>query len=241
MSNDTLNTTAVERAAYDHETHAQAAEHLGIEVAALRASLERHPDVQTAWDRGRFLRKVRDLAAVTVTVWQAAKELGMDGPAFRQLLDTDTEVAAVWDQARRRLRRTAAEAVIRNAERGSRSAGRYVENFLRAEQKGPGMSFDFEHVPIEVMTSILGKTRQTLWSWTRDCGCPRNPDCTYNVAEVFRWMQSRTALKRPSGDIAAQVRRTVRAELEPLVAALTATSAGGHEGCADDDNAIDGS
>jgi len=235
MLNDTLNTTAIERAAYECETCAQAAEHLGIEVAALRTSLERRPDVQTAWDRGRLLRKVRDLAAVTVTVWQAAKELGMDGPAFRQLLDTDAEVAAVWDQARRRLRRTAAEAVIRNAERGSRSAGRYVENFLRSEQKGPGMSFDFERVPIEIMTSILGKTRQTLWSWTRDSGCPRNPDCTYNVAEVFRWIQSRTALKQPSVAVADQVRRAIRTELQPLVTALAATPAIGQEKGTDGD------
>jgi len=147
---------------------------------------------------------------------------------------TDAEVAAVWDQARRRLQRTAAEAVIRNAERGSRSAGRYVENFLRSEQKGPGMSFDFERIPIEITTTILGKTRQTRWSWTRDSGCPRNPDCTYNVAKVFRWMQSLTALKQPSVDVAAQVRRAIRAELKPLVTGLMATSAGGHGGCTDD-------
>ncbi len=194
MSNDTLNTTAVERAAYEHETYAQAAEHLGIEAAALRASLEHRPDVQTAWDRGRFLRKVRDLAAVTV---------------------------------------------IRNAERGSRSAGRYVENFLRSEQKGPGMSFDFERVPIEIMTLILGKTRQTLWSWTRDSGCPRNPDCTYNVAEVFQWLQSRRALKQPAEEVTAQVRRAVRAELKPLVTALATTSAVVQENGAASDNTTD--
>lgn len=241
MMNGTLNATAVERAAFENETYAQVAESLGMEAVTLRAVLEADPTVQAAWDRGRFLRRVKDLAGVAITVSQAGRELEMDGPAFRRLLDTDAEVAAVWDQERRRLRRTAAEAVIRNAERGSKSAARYVENFLRAEQTGPGAIFDYQRVSVNVMIEITGKSRQTLYNWTRDCGCPRNPDCTYNVAEVFRWIQARAVLKRPSVDVAAQVRRAVRSELKPLVEALGATSAASQDQTAEDDSVIEAS
>ena len=178
--------TRIERTAYECETDSQAAESLGIEAVALRAALEDDLALQAAWDRGRFLRRVKDVAGVTITVSQAGRELDMDGPAFRRLLDTDPEVAAIWDQERRRLRRTAVEAVIKNAANGSRSAARYVEAFLRAEQTGPGAIFDYQRVPINVMIEITGKSRQTLHNWTRDAGLPRNPDCSQYLQQSWR-------------------------------------------------------
>jgi hypothetical protein len=227
-----LSTTRIERVAYECETDSQAAESLGIEAVTLRAALEDDPALQAAWDRGRFLRRVKDVAGVTITVSQAGRELDMDGPAFRRLLDADPEVAAIWDQERRRLRRTAAEAVIKNAANGSRSAARYVEAFLRAEQTGPGATFDYQRVPINVMVEITGKSRQTLHNWTRDTGLPRNPDCTYNLADFFHWIQYRTSIKksRDTADIVAQIGQVVRAELEVLTRKLDSnTQMANHE------------
>ena len=206
----------VQLAAYHTSTRAEAASRLG--VTDLTAVLQGNPVLQTAWDRGRFLQKVRDLAGITITVSQAAKELGMTGIELRQLLDTDPEVAEIWDMERRRLRRIAAQAVIKNAQSGSKSAARYVENFLRSERTEPGEDFDFRRVPINVMVEITGKTRQTLHVWYHDQGCPRNPDCTYNLADFFHWIQCRTSLKRPrySPDVVFEIRKEVREAVREL-------------------------
>ena len=68
-----LKPTAVERAAFECQTFAQAAAQLGVEK--LVVILQNHPDLHAAWKRGRLLRKVQDLAATTVSVTQAASTL----------------------------------------------------------------------------------------------------------------------------------------------------------------------
>ena len=91
-----LTPPAVERAAFECQTFAQAAVQLGVEK--LVVILQNHPHLHAAWKRGRLLRKVKELAATTISVPQAAKELGMAGMDFRALLDGDEEFRDVWDQ-----------------------------------------------------------------------------------------------------------------------------------------------
>ena len=57
--------TRIERLAYECETDSQAAESLGIEAMILRSALEDDPTLRAAWDRGRFLRRVKDVAGIT--------------------------------------------------------------------------------------------------------------------------------------------------------------------------------
>lgn len=179
----------------------------------LQELIESRDNVRAAWERGRLLRSVRQLGRTTISVPQAGKELGMTGLAFRQLLDEDREVRDLWDQQRRRLRVKMADAMVTQAEAGRPNALRYVENFLRSEKTPTG--FDYEHVPISVMTDITGKTRQTLYAWTREAGLPRNPDCTYNLAQFVRWFEG--ACKAQAKTKSREDRlRTVHAKLKEL-------------------------
>jgi len=93
----------------------------------LEALIDQRKDVRKAWERGRLLRGVRQLARTTVTVSQAGKELGISGSEFRKMLDTDAEVGDQWDQQRRRLRVKMAEAMVAQAEEGRPNALRHVE------------------------------------------------------------------------------------------------------------------
>jgi len=163
----------------------------------LVALIAKRDNVRAAWERGRLLRKVSQLAATTVTVSAAAKEMGVTGPELRQLLDTDTEVADLWNENRRQLRMKLNAVMVEQAGAGKPNAMRYVENFLRSEKSPTG--FDYEHVPIKVMEAITGKVRQTLAAWTRDAGLPRNPDCTYNLSEFVRWFEAATKAQAKSG------------------------------------------
>ena len=208
-----LTPTAVERAAFECQTFAQASSQLGIEK--LVVILQNHPHLHAAWKRGRLLRKVKELAATTISVPQAAKELGMAGMDFRALLDGDEEIRDVWDQQRRRLRRDMAEAMVIQAKKGKSNAVRYVANFLQSEQSPAG--FDHQHVPISVMVEITGKTRHTLLLWTRKRGCPRNADATYNLTEFFPWYGRWQQNKAPAGHLVFQVRKTIRETLRELV------------------------
>jgi hypothetical protein len=184
---------AVARAAFECSTFAQAADQLDVEK--LVVILQDHPPLHAAWKRGRLLRKVKDLAATTVSVSQAAKELGMAGMELRALLDSDEEIRDVWDQQRRRLRMDMAQAMVIQAKQGQPKAVRYVENFLRSEQAPVG--FDYRHVPMPVLAEIIGKTRQTLYAWTCNHGCPRNADTTYDLVEFFQWFNRWQQNKAP--------------------------------------------
>ena len=39
------------------------------------------------------------------------------------------------------------------------------------------------------LISLTGKSRQTIFDWTR-AGMPRNPDKSYNLSEVIRWIRN---------------------------------------------------
>jgi len=174
----------------------------------LQALIAKRPKVKAAWERGRMLQTVRIQAATTATVSQAAKELNMTGLELRAVLDTDREVADLWHQERRRLRAALNEAMVALARAGKANAIRYVENFLREERAAAG--FDYEHVPIAVMVDITGRTRQTLHTWYREGGLPRNPDCTFNLADFLRWFEasvaSRTKTEPPPVDEMRQIK-----------------------------------
>jgi hypothetical protein len=185
-----LTSTAVERACFECSTFGQAA-------AQLVVILKDHPPLHAACKRGRLLRKFKDLAATTVSVTQAAKELGMTGMELRALLDSDEEIRDVWDQQRRRLRMDMVQAMVIQAKQGQPKAVRYVENFLRSEQAPVG--FDYRHVPMPVLAEIIGKTRQTLYAWTCNHGCPRNADTTYDLVEFFQWFNRWQQNKAPAG------------------------------------------
>ena len=212
--------TATQRAAFECSTFAQAAAQLGVEK--LPVILQDQPTLKIAWQRGRLLRKVKDLGATTVTVAQAGKELGMTGLAFRALLDNDEEVRGLWDQQRRRLRMAMTEAMVTLAREGKPNAIRYVENFLRSERSHTG--FDHQRVPISVMVEITGKSRQTLYAWTRRHGCPRNADATYSLAEFIRWHARWQQRKPTSTHLVAQVRKAVHETVCELVGTSSAST-----------------
>jgi len=62
--------------------------------------LKKHPELRQAWDRGRFLRNLRDLARVGTSVTEAAKLLGLEnGQVLQAMIDKDLEVGNLWNEA----------------------------------------------------------------------------------------------------------------------------------------------
>jgi AraC-like DNA-binding protein len=57
---------------------------------------KRYPQLRKAWDRGRFLRNLRNLARTGASVSEAAKKLGFaNGRVLRTMIDEDEEVEVV--------------------------------------------------------------------------------------------------------------------------------------------------
>jgi hypothetical protein len=59
---------------------------------------EKHPQLQQAWDRGRFLRNLKDLARKGINVLKAATKLGFaNGRVLQSMIDEDEEVGEFAD------------------------------------------------------------------------------------------------------------------------------------------------
>mgnify|MGYP000431854583 CR=1 FL=1 len=108
-----------------------------------------------------------------------------------------------------------AQAMVIQAKQGKSTAVRYVENFLRSEQAPVG--FDYRHVPMPVLVEIIGKTRQTLYAWTCNHGCPRNADTTYDLIEFFQWYSGWQQSRVLPGHLTFRIRKAIRETFRELV------------------------
>ena len=62
-----------------------------------------HKEIAAAWQRGRFLRNVRNLASVPVTMDDASRRLSLNGAEeLQRILETDDEAGDIWRQTRQR-------------------------------------------------------------------------------------------------------------------------------------------
>ena len=94
--------------------------------------IKKHPRLKEAWDRGRFLREVRDVASQSPSTSQAAKQLGFTERAFQELLGRDEEVADIWHQQQLQLYVTMKGRIFDLAEEGNPWAIKILDDFLQA-------------------------------------------------------------------------------------------------------------
>lgn len=164
---------------------------------SLKEIFKKHPQLRQAWERGRFLRNLRGLARMGVSVSEAAKKLGFaNGRILRAMIDEDVEVGDLWDQTQLEVYIEIKSALVEAAKEGKPAAVRAVENFLLEEKEHPG--FDPSRITILQLTELTVKARQTIHEWYTKFGLPRNADKTFDLGIFLAWYEE-FLLKKTSG------------------------------------------
>ena len=152
--------------------------------------LTKYEELDAAWNRGRFLRNLRALASVAVTVSEAAEKLGLaNSQELYNMLDTDREVADTWGQARQEAFIKIKFALIKQANEGNQAAIRAIEPFLQDELHQRTDYFDFSYLSTNQLAQLTGKTRQTIYKWRTQHGLPTNKDNSFDLHQVLPWLE----------------------------------------------------
>jgi len=172
---------------------------------SLMELFRKYPELRQAWDRGRFLRNLRDMARMRFSISKAAKKLGLgSGQILRAMIDEDEEIGDLWNQTQLevdiRIRTSLFEAV----DEGNPAAIRALENILRDEKDING--FDPTHIKKDYLAEIIGITTRTISRWLDESGLPRNVDKkTFNLRVVWAWheefIKKTTAGKGPAAEL----------------------------------------
>jgi len=178
---------------------------------SLAEIFRKHPQLRQAWDRGRFLRNLRDLTRAGISVSRAAKNLGLaNGQVLRTMIDEDVEVGDLWKQTRVEVEIEVHSPLLEAAKEGNPAAIRAVENFLLDEKERP--QFDPSRITKSQLVEITGKTPRTITRWLDKFDLPRNADKkTFDLNIVWAWYEQFLLRKAPEGKGTAVV-------LDPLKA-----------------------
>lgn len=194
----------------------------------LEECLASHPVLAEAWERGMLLRKFRLGIASAATVSDIARELKMEPTALRDLIATDRIVGDIFNEESYRVRMSIRAGYLKIAESGETSATglsrieRLFRDWHGGESTGP-VGTDIDRVPQEIMTKLLGVTRQTLHEWFVSKALPRNPDGSYNLRDVLPWYRTYIEQKMvatgpravmPGGATRMQTAKARKVELE---------------------------
>ncbi len=155
--------------------------------------LAKNKKLTAAWERGRFLRDLGELAATAVTINEAEGSLQLEAGSLKPILADDREAADIWNSARLETTIDIKKALVDQAKSGKPMAARQIENILRREIARPRA--DFHHLPIELMVELTGKTRQTIHAWYSKHGLQRNSDKTFDLTVFLNWFEDFTLKK----------------------------------------------
>lgn len=187
-----ISRAAVKLLALECETFAEADSKTGTKIPLAKV-IHDHAKLYDAWERGRLLRSIRDLAGSAATVSECEEALGLEAGKLKSMLDTDAEVADIWNDERLGVIIEIKTALVDEAKKGKPAAAKQVESIIRKEIARPHI--DFKRLTIQQIVEITGKTRQTIRDWTTKHGLVRNSDKTYNLAELFAWFEGFTVRK----------------------------------------------
>lgn len=195
-----LSAFGVLRAAQESESFAEAAARL--QVSDLAAVLLDSEPLRRAWERGRFLRRLGELAAGPICPAVAAERLVFsDEAAFQARLESDPEAGDIWEQGRHAFFLRAKASITAAAGQGKPHALRIVERLLRAEAGGGPEDrggFDHKAVPLTMLERITGIHRVQWGRWA-DAGLPRNPDGSFDLPAVFTWLRHNSQRTKTRG------------------------------------------
>lgn len=150
--------------------------------------LKKHPQLKEAWDRGRFLREVRDVASQSPSTSQAAKQLGFTERAFQELLGQDEEVKDIWHQQQLQLYVTVKGRIFDLAEEGNPWAIKILDDFLQANAGLKANALEVS-VTTNQLAELTGKSIRTIHNWRTKCGLPRNIDKTFDLRIFVLWYE----------------------------------------------------
>ena len=166
---------------------------------SLAEMFKKHSVLREAWDRGRFLRNLRDLARTGASVAEAAKKCGFEsGRAMQSIFDEDVEVGDLWKQTQLEISIEIKSAIIEAAKEGKADAVRAVESFLLVDEKEQSGA-DFSRITILQLAKLIGRPRQTIHEWFTKVGLPRNPDKTFDLSIFLAWFEEFLLKKASAG------------------------------------------
>jgi len=155
--------------------------------------------MKSAWERGRFLRDLKDLAARDASVSQAAKKLRLpNGRALREILDRDPEAGDIWERTKLNVWLDIRQALIEEAKGGNAAAIRALEDFGDEEKERPG--FDPSRISSRQLTELTGRNRKTIHEWHTKFGLARNADKTFDLGVFLAWFEDFCLRKAARGN-----------------------------------------
>ncbi len=163
--------------------------------------LKRFPRLKKAWDRGRFLRNLRDLASQAPSIAQAASHLGFSEQKFQELLDEDMEVADIWKKEQLKLYVETRRQVFELAADDVSWAKKCIYDLMTKHPEA-GLRADVLEVSIttEQLAKLTKKSIQTIYNWLKKFNLPRNTDKTFNLCMVWAWYEEFLLKKASGGD-----------------------------------------
>jgi len=179
---------AIIEAAIACETIGQAAQRL--EVDDLPGLLVGRKTLQAAWDRGRFLRQLQELAEGPICQKVVAERLGFDERGFNGMLVGDPEAADIWRQGRHRFFLKAKTAIMAGAEQGKPHCLHTIEAIIRQESGASKAAdpVDFARLTPSQMQTATGIHRQQILRW-KAYGLSGNVDGTYSMAAFCTFLR----------------------------------------------------
>ena len=178
--------------------------------------LRRFPRLKKAWDRGRFLRRVRDLASQAPSIAQAASHLGFSEQRFQELLNEDMEVADIWKEEQLKLYVETRRQVFELAQNDAPWAKKCVYDLITTHPEA-GLKANILEIGIttDQLAKLTKKSIQTIYNWVNKFGLPRKANKTFDLSIFLAWYEE-FLLKKLSGGDAAVISldplKTIKAE-----------------------------
>jgi len=161
---------------------------------SLAFALKKNKKYKNAWQKGRFLRKLGQLAETAATTAEAERALELDTGELSKLLGRNGEVADLWHSKRLSLIIELKKSLVKSAMEGKAAAIKNIEKILRNELKSKHQG-DYHNVTINEMIELTGRTRQTIHSWYTKYGLQRNSDKTFDLGVFIPWIEDFIAQK----------------------------------------------
>lgn len=183
-----LTAATVREAAMACETMAQAEGRLGVEDLA--AVLEKSKRLAAAWEKGRKLRDIRELAVTPICMEEASKRLGLGESGLAKLYKRDPEVRDLWDRGQVEMLVKLKQGLMTRATAGHANALQTVEQILTGKfSKATGGPADFTRLTPTQMEAATGIARQQILRWHKSHGLARNADGTYSLPAFIAWLK----------------------------------------------------
>lgn len=220
-----LSLASAQRLGYSCKNIAEADKASGL-TTNLAKYLGKHPKVRAAYDRGRLLKYIAELAPKAL-IYEAAKrlkELGFaeidSAQALRDFFDSDAEANELWETERVNGFITNRENAINSAASGNIKAIEFIDKWCvdRLKEMGePGVNF--HRVTVGQMAELFGTSRQSIHEWYTQKGLPQNTDGSFDLFRAIGWYgdyQLKKAVRGKESISPLNPQQAVKAKIQEL-------------------------